>query len=362
MSTSLADHTTRAPALDLAGDEPRLPTAEHTREVARRALDEGATHYTERAGIPALRRLVADRLYQQGRGEFKPDGEVLITSGDQEALFLALQVLTEHGDEVLIVGPTPMADVALVRMVGAAARIAEPAPGLILDADAVAALAGSRTRLLLLRLPSSVGLTAGLEALAHVGRVAADRDLTVVLVESGAGLSDDPQTPTALTALTTMPGFAGRTVRIGGFAEAGLGAWRVGWAAAPAALMAPMRGLKQELSICSPAVSQHAALAASAPAEAAAAGDPSPAARELAVRRAAAAAALNHTLDASGLFLLIDPGPHPVDGALNAAHRNGVTLADGATVGAPGWLCMTLAADPETLGEAARRVAEALAP
>jgi aspartate/methionine/tyrosine aminotransferase len=346
-----------AAAIDLSAGRAVLQTTPEVRDAAQRALAEGATHYTDRPGIAPLRRLVAERIEAERGIVADPAAGVLITCGDQEALFAALQVHAGIGDEVLIPGPAPASDLELVRMVGAAARVADPGDGLALDADAVAALAGPRTRVLLVRAPSVIGVTVPRPALERLAALAVEHDLRVIAVESGAALLAAGTTQDSLAAL---PGMAPRTITVGDFSAAGLGAWRVGWAAAQGELMGPMRRLKQELSICSPAVSQYAALAALQASEP----DGAPARSELARRRVAVvevlAAAEIATLEASGPVVLLDPGPLTAAEALGEAAGCGVLLSDAAELGAPGWLALTLAASPEILAAAAGRLAGAL--
>src|SRR5579864_361973 len=86
------------PAIDLSGDDLGLPTAPHVREAAKRALDDGATHYTTRPGLNPLREAVSRKLREENGVLVDPQTEVIITCGTQEALFVALHVLLEAGD------------------------------------------------------------------------------------------------------------------------------------------------------------------------------------------------------------------------------------------------------------------------
>ena len=166
-------------------------------------------------------------------------------------------VLAGLGDEVIVTGPALPDDLELVRMVGAAARIAPVGDQLELDVDRVRELITHATKVIVLRSPSLSGevLTDGV--LEQLGALVVERDLRVVAIEGDDALiASGVEQPS----IGAVAGLGPRTVTIGGFAAVGLEAWRVGYLAAQREMMGDIRRLKQELSICSPAVSQYAAL------------------------------------------------------------------------------------------------------
>jgi aspartate/methionine/tyrosine aminotransferase len=349
--------------IDLSAPRVRLATSVPVREAAKAALDAGATHYTDRPGVLALREALAVRLAERNGIAVRAEGEVVVTCGEQEALFVAMTVLVGAGDEVVIPGPALPEDLALVRMVGGAPRVAPPDAQLGLDPDGVVALITPATRVLLLRSPSPAGVVIPIDVVERLGELAVAHDLKVVAVESLEGLRAADAPPSI--SIASVEGLAPRTATINGFAAAGLDGWRVGYVAGQSELLAPMMRLKQELSICSPAVSQHAALWAMGGIEAVEAA----AAARLDERRAALTAALEaggvaHLVADAGGHVLLRPGEAPPAGTdpLALARAAGVALASGDSVGAAGWLRAALDVGPERLAEAAARLAVALAP
>jgi aminotransferase len=159
-----------------------------------------------------------------------------------------------------------------------------------------------------------------------------------------------------------VAGLGPRTVTIGGFAAVGLEAWRVGYLAAQREMMGDIRRLKQELSICSPAVSQYAALDAIPHL----AGYAAALREQLDVRRTAVARALEHAdfehvVPQAGIFAFVKPpSGMPVRTAIASAAEAGVLVADGGCVGADGWLRLTLDHDRQILDEAVRELANAI--
>src|SRR4051812_11223820 len=90
--------------IDLGAGEPDFPTPPFVMEAARRALDAGATRYTQVEGIPALREAIAHRataIHAEGGGHAISPDEIVVTAGTKQALFNACFSLFANGDEVL---------------------------------------------------------------------------------------------------------------------------------------------------------------------------------------------------------------------------------------------------------------------
>ena len=83
--------------------EPDFPSPPHVIEAARRAMEEGFTHYTSERGLPELREAIANKLRERGV-EASADG-VIITCGAAEALFATILCLVDPGDEVVLPDP-----------------------------------------------------------------------------------------------------------------------------------------------------------------------------------------------------------------------------------------------------------------
>lgn len=343
--------------LDLAGSTISVATPEGVRAAAKAALDSGATHYTDNSGISELREAVAGRLARTREVNVAADGEVLITSGVQEALYVALQVLVARNAEVVLVGPAPRADVELVEALGGNARVASCGADLQLNADAVADLITERTGVVLIHLPSATGQVVSRQALEVLADAIRKHDAYAIAVES-----DDAST--ALSAgqvsLAAIEGMRERTVTVGSFDAAGLDVWRVAYLAAPHETMRAMKRLKEEVSICAPAVSQYAALAACESHES----DAREQGEQLEERRAAVAAALESTslryvVPEAGCFAFIEsPDGTDVPALLLEAAQAGIRVADGGLCGADGWLRLTLCYEPALLTRAVSELAQ----
>ncbi len=350
--------------IDLSGDRLGLPTAPHVREAAKQALDTGETHYTTRPGLNPLRRAIAAKLAQENEIQVDAEREVLVTCGTREALFVALHVLLEHGDQVVVTGPASPLYRSVARLAGGTARVVsgDPGDGFAVDPEAIGSRLTRRTRALVLVSPSSpAGSVADLARLTALAELANAQNLAVVSVEMLEPFVFDGA---PVRSIGSLPGMAERTVTINGFSEAyGLAGWRVGYMAGPESLLGPMTQLKQAMSICSPAVSQHAALAAIRGPRA-----PLDSARALVAERrdrffaALERAGVRFRRPAAGYHVLVDARTAVSNGSLgNALRAERVRAGSGSAVGAPGWLSLALTRPADELEEAASRLGSVLA-
>src|SRR5215210_7300626 len=83
--------------IDLGGGDPDFITPEHIRAAAIDAMNAGDTHYVASAGIPALRKAIADKLRSDNGIEVEPNRGIIVTPGGKQALFEATLALVESG-------------------------------------------------------------------------------------------------------------------------------------------------------------------------------------------------------------------------------------------------------------------------
>jgi aspartate/methionine/tyrosine aminotransferase len=103
----------------LTAGEPDFDTPAPIREAARRAADEGFTHYTPSSGIEGLRRAIADKLRRENGISYDADGEIVVTSGTSAGVFLSMLALLDPGDEVLVPDPAWFHYRPMIRCCGA---------------------------------------------------------------------------------------------------------------------------------------------------------------------------------------------------------------------------------------------------
>jgi aspartate/methionine/tyrosine aminotransferase len=90
--------------VDFGAGEPHFPTPRHIKDAAIAAIEANFTRYTVVPGIPDVRKAIVERHACDFGSDYGMD-EAIFTTGEKLALFNAIQVLVEHGDEVIL--PVP---------------------------------------------------------------------------------------------------------------------------------------------------------------------------------------------------------------------------------------------------------------
>ena len=243
--------------------DPDQPTPAHIIEAAKRALDAGYTHYTPGLGIPELRHAIAKKLKARNGITADPDTEVLITTGAQEAVYTAMQMLLGAGDEVLMPDPHFTAYDSSILLVGA--KIVHvptyAKDGWAVGVDELRKRITPRTRAIVLVSPNNPpGNVLSRERLQELAALAIERNLIVVSDEVYEHFVYGGKQHVSMASL---PGMRERTISIWSFSKSyAMTGWRLGYLVAPADAIASLAELKFDITICAPAVTQMAGVAA----------------------------------------------------------------------------------------------------
>ena len=256
----------QARALEAAGHdivhmeigEPDFPTAEPILRAGQKALADGHTHYTDAPGLWALREAIAG-YYQRHRGVTVAPERIVITTGASGALLLALGLTLNAGDELLLTDPGYPCYRNFAAYIQARCRFlaVDENSGWQVSRMAVREAASEHARALLLASPANptgaVMLKGDLQALAH--EMAAHQGW-LICDEIYHGLRYAGPVASALDA-------GDNVLVVDSFSKYfGMTGWRVGWLVVPPELVEAAGRLQQNLAICAPVPSQHAALAA----------------------------------------------------------------------------------------------------
>ncbi len=249
--------------ITLSGGTPDFPTPPHVIEAAKQALDRNHTTYTEWAGVPELRQAIAEKLARDNNIAADPAAEILVTTGTQEALQVVCKTLLDPGDELLIHAPyydeyRRDALIAGARLIPVPTREDD---NFAIDPSDLAAHITPRTKAIIVISPSNpTGAVQPRAALERVAALAVERDLVIIADELYEKFVYEEYRHHSIGA---FPKLFERTITINGFSKCfSMTGFRVGYITAPAEFVQAMVPIKHGMTICAPAVSQWAALAA----------------------------------------------------------------------------------------------------
>ena len=243
-------------SINLGLGEPDLPTPDVIRRAAVKAIIEEQNGYTTHAGLLALReRVAAEYPYL----EQKPE-RVVITAGSQESMYLALLVLVEEGDEVLLPNPGFVAYPTIVQMAGGTStfyRLPRDR-GFAFDKDEFRRALSPRTKVVVCTSPSNPsGRTLSRDDLLSIAEAVQDHGAYLISDEIYRELYYTPVRPESLSS------FCDRTVVIGGLSKSmSMTGWRLGWLCGDEALVHAAVVLHSYVTTCAATVSQKASLVA----------------------------------------------------------------------------------------------------
>ncbi len=227
-------------------------------EAACRAVREGHNQYAPRAGIPELRRAIADHQRRYYDLEVDPDSQVVVTVGATEAIAAAILALVAPGDEVVTFEPFYDSYPAMVARAGGVLRTVRLRfPDHALDESALAAAFSDRTRVVLLNTPHNpTGKVFTADELAVVADLARRHDAWIVTDEVYEHLVLDGP---GHVPMATLPEAADRTLTVSSAGKTfSMTGWKVGWATGPAELVAATLAVKQWLTFTASGPFQYA--------------------------------------------------------------------------------------------------------
>jgi aspartate/methionine/tyrosine aminotransferase len=233
-----------------AGDDPDvlrlenldtdIPPPEEAMEATRAAIgDDDANSWLPFTGRDDLKEAVAAYIERRGGPRYDGRREIVITSGEGDAMLDALFCLTDPGDEVVLTDPTYAGMLNRVRLVGAVPRLVplHVSDGdWRLDLDALQGAVTEQTRVVFISSPSlPSGWVARDEEWEAIASLCRDRDLWLLYLAWFERILYDGR-PVRHPA--SLPDMRNRTVTVSGPSlEQRMIAWRVGWVVAPGDLV-----------------------------------------------------------------------------------------------------------------------------
>ena len=229
----------------LSVGDPDFATPAAVVDRALKALREGDTHYTSILGHAELREAIVER-HRESSGQAIDASQVITTSGAQNALFACSLCLLDAGDEAIVLQPMYVTYEATIQAPGATLVpvVLDAGRGFRLDREALQDAITERTRAIFYASPSNpTGVALNREELELIAEVAVQHDLWVVADEVYADFVFDGE----FHHIASLPGMAERVITIGSLSKSyAMSGWRVGWAIAPAEMIANM----EKLALC----------------------------------------------------------------------------------------------------------------
>src|SRR3984885_5938732 len=171
--------------VDFGAGEPHFATPRHIKDAAIAAIEANFTRYTVVPGIPDVRKAIVERHACDFGSDYGID-EAIFTTGEKHALFNAVQILVDHGDEVILPVPYWVSFKDIIQYAGGRVVFLETseAENFRITADAIESAITPRTKAIILNSPSNpAGSVVTAEDLDRIVRLAHERGIYLLLDE-----------------------------------------------------------------------------------------------------------------------------------------------------------------------------------
>ena len=254
----------KAQGIDLAdfgAGEPHFNTPQHIKDAAIDAINRNFSRYTAVAGVPEIRKAIVDRHAADFGTSYTPE-ECVFTTGGKLALFNAIQVLVDHGDEVILPVPYWVSFKDIIQYAGGIPVFVESheSENFRITSAMIEAAITPRTKAIILNTPSNPsGAVVSPQDLESIVRLAHARGIYVLLDEcyvyltftgeivSGASFTDCKEHIVVLGSLSKTYAMTG---------------WRAGFALGPKPIIAAMSKLQSQSTSNTSSMVQQASIAA----------------------------------------------------------------------------------------------------
>lgn len=253
-------------AASLAWGLPSFRTPAPIRAAVARALenDPRVGMYALPGGLPELR-VSAAREHERRTGQrVDPETRVMISAGNMEGLQTLFHAIVDPGDEVIVTDPGFVSHISQIRFNGGVPVFwkMDETNGWELDINALPGLIGPRTKAIVLVTPSNpTGAILSKFTLRAAAAIARDHGLLIILDDPYSYFTYD--NAVKFHNLSADAEFADHIAYLFTFSKAyAMSGWRVGYMVLPEELRAETVKIHDLMMICTPRISQVAALAA----------------------------------------------------------------------------------------------------
>jgi len=250
--------------ISLSAGEPDFDTPPHIVAAAKQALDEGKTRYTPVAGIPELRRAVAEQS-AGARGVACDPSQVVVTVGAKHALFNFFQAVLDPGDVVVVPAPYWVSYPDQVLLAGGQPVFVQTRPedGFALRPEDLEKVLGPKTKAVVINTPSNpTGGVYTREQTEAITRFALDRGLWILSDEIYRDLVYEGAEHVSPLTVAGGEG-AERVFVVDGVSKTyAMTGWRIGWGIGDPELIKAMSKIQGQSTSNPTSLAQAGALAA----------------------------------------------------------------------------------------------------
>jgi len=247
--------------VDFGAGEPHFATPQHIKDAAIAAIQANFTKYTPVGGTAELRDAIVHRHAVDFDSDYRRE-EVVACVGGKHAIFNTVEVLVDHGDEVILPVPYWVSFKDIVRFAGGTCKLleADESQGFRVTADMIDRLITSRTKLIILNSPCNPsGAVMSPEDMTEVIRLAHERGIWVMSDECYVYLNYTDRR----FSVGGLREFRDRMVIVGSLSKTyAMTGWRLGFALAPAAIASAIQKLQSQSTSNPTSIVQKAAVAA----------------------------------------------------------------------------------------------------
>jgi len=230
--------------INLSIGQPDFDVPEPVKKAAIDAISEGKNGYALTQGIPVLREKLQAKVDAQLGHD---DRELFVTSGTSGGLLLAMLVLLNPGDEIIVFDPYFVMYDALAAVAGGKVVYVDTYPDFRIDVERVEAAITERTKAIVFNSPANpTGAVPEADQIRQLAELAARRDLALISDEIYREFCYDGE-------FVSPAKFNPETIVVDGFSKShGMPGWRLGFAHGPSAIMQEMVKLQQYSFVCAP--------------------------------------------------------------------------------------------------------------
>ena len=239
--------------------EPDFATPVHISRAAKKAIDEGYTHYGPSAGLPELRAAVAKYAGDLRNIHINPE-QVVITPGGKPVMAFAIMALVEEDDEVIYPNPGfPIYESLIGYMGGTPVPIhLREERDFRLDVEELAAMVNPRTKLIIINSPANpTGGVLSREDLRLIAETALKHNVWVLADEIYAEILYDSK----FESISQFPEIRDRLIILDGFSKTfAMTGWRVGYGIMPVQMAEKLARIQTNMNSCTSTFSQRACI------------------------------------------------------------------------------------------------------